>query len=343
MQTHKYMNQIKLIEKVWKTGLAILIAGTLSFGGLFLNLKATSAADSPLMTVDMKANDDNDVPDQGWKDTLSSEAGHRISFGVEIHNTKVDTEAKNVHVKVGFPTEAKNTLNIPVNISADNAAGASDSVTVNVASPASGAKIKYVPNSTRLYWDMNGDGVKEYNNTPLVDGIVNGGLTLGDQKGCNQYIIQVTFLAELEGQQPQPSPSPSPTPSPTPSPSPTPAPSPSPTPSPVAPTPSPLPSQPPAGGPTGPTQNVYQNVNQTVNVTAPAAAVPEVKGASIPLKQPETGAGVLGMTAMFGAAPIGLALARYGRGRMVIEKKEEELAQIAGNSFKLRQGKRMHA
>jgi len=42
---------------------------------------------------------------------------------------------------------------------------------------------------------------------------------------------------------------------------------------------------------------------------------------------------------MFSAAPLGLALARYGRGRIVSGKREEELSEIAGDLFSQRQNK----
>ncbi len=292
------MNQIKLLEKTFKAGSAVLISAVLAFGGLFLNLANTSASESPNMTVRMLVNDDNDSPDAGWQHDLNSQGGHRVSFAVEIHNTVVGTEAKNVHVQVGFPSNTANTLNIPVNISADNANNASDNVTIHVTSPTTGAQIKYVAHSTRLYWDPDGDSSNgiQYNNTPLVDGIVDGGLTLGDQKGCNNFIIQVTFLAELVGEQPTPSPSPT-----------------------------------PVGGinitnnnTNNNSQSQTQNNNQTVNVTATGS----VAGASVPVKQPETGASVLGLASMFSAAPFGLALSRYGRGRL-IGKREEDISEVA--------------
>ena len=78
-----------------------------------------------------------------------------------------------------------------------------------------------------------------------------------------------------------------------------------------------------------------QENNQTVNIT-----VPEVKAAvtNVPAKQPETGVGVLGMASVAGAGPLGLLLARYGRGR-IVTKKEDNLAQEAFGLVQKRQGK----
>ena len=124
-----------------------------------------------------------------------------------------------------------------------------------------------------------------------------------------------------------------------------PEPSPSPSPSPI---PSPVPSPAPQGGQDqGQSQEQNQDVNvdvdvkqnqennQTVNIT-----VPEVKAAvtNVPAKQPETGVGVLGMASVAGAGPLGLLLARYGRGR-IVTKKEDNLAQEAFGLVQKRQGK----
>ena len=116
-------------------------------------------------------------------------------------------------------------------------------------------------------------------------------------------------------------------------PSPTPSPSPSPQPSSV---PSPSPSPEPEGG-QGQDQeqdqevNVNVNVNQTQENNQTVNVAGQVAGVStIPLKQPETGVGVLGMASMVSAGPLGLALARYGRGR-IVAKKEEDLTSIASD------------
>src|SRR3989344_5134082 len=97
-----------------------------------------------------------------------------------------------------------------------------------------------------------------------------------------------------------------------------PEPSPSPSPTPVA-TPTP---EPQGGQDQGQSQEQKQKTevnvnvaqkqenNQTVNVTAPAVA----GTSTVPVKQPDTGVGVLGMASMAGAGPLGLFLARYGRG-----------------------------
>lgn len=46
------------------------------------------------------------------------------------------------------------------------------------------------------------------------------------------------------------------------------------------------------------------------------------------------------MATMFGAAPLGFVLARYGRGRIITSKKEEDLREIANDLVRSRKGKR---
>ena len=80
-----------------------------------------------------------------------------------------------------------------------------------------------------------------------------------------------------------------------------------------------------------------QENNQTVNVTVPAVQAASVS--TIPVKQPETGVGVLGMASMAGAGPLGLLLARYGKGRIVGKKEEESLSEIGFNLTEARRKK----
>ena len=182
------MNQIKTLEKIWKTGLAILVAATLSIGGLFLSLPKTSAHGSPVMTTRMLVSD-VDNPADGWQHNLNSQGGHTVKFYIEIHNTIVGTNTHNVRARVSLPGGVSQTLSVPLTVSADNAASVSDTDTIHVVSPASGGRIEYIPGTTRLTWDENGDGTLDYNQTPVPDGITSGGIRIGDQSGCNEFII----------------------------------------------------------------------------------------------------------------------------------------------------------
>ena len=84
------------------------------------------------------------------------------------------------------------------------------------------------------------------------------------------------------------------------------------------------------------------SLNNT-NTNTNTVNVPAVAGASVPLKQPETGVSVLGMASMMGAAPVGFALSRFGRGRTLVGKREEMLAEIAFGLVNRRLGKNQDA
>ena len=55
----------------------------------------------------------------------------------------------------------------------------------------------------------------------------------------------------------------------------------------------------------------------------------QVAGVKVPTTAPDTGANVLGMFSMFGAAPFGIALSRFGSGRQMTGKREENLEEVA--------------
>ncbi len=76
------------------------------------------------------------------------------------------------------------------------------------------------------------------------------------------------------------------------------------------------------------TQSNYQTVNVNINQG-------RVLGARIPKRLPETGVSVLGLASFFSAAPFGLMLSRFGRGKSIYKKKEE-LGNFALGTFEER-------
>jgi hypothetical protein len=306
----KMTDSIKLLKLGWKGGFAVLTAIALFAFGLVANINSALATNPNLTLKYLVAH--NNVGT--WDDNVSVGAGETITLYAEIHNTNVPTTANNVKIVANLPSTTGTST---ATASADNAASVNESVQINV----SGGNLEYVAGSTLMTWDVDGDGNNEYDNTQMPDGIVGSGLTIGDQQGCNEYIIQISFLARVV-EQSEPSPSPSPSPS----------------------------LQPPCddcGGDQEQEQNqdvdvnVEQNNNQTVNISNPAP--PAVSGAKIPFKQPETGVSVLGLTAIGGAAPLGFALSRFGRGRLVGKREDESLSEFASGIMSRRFGKNKHA
>src|SRR3989344_8849419 len=114
------MNQIKLLEKTWKSAFVALSVLALSVGGLFVNLTSASAIGSPNLTVRTLVSEIED-PSQGWTSNLNTQAGRTVVFYVEIHNTQVQTLAENVKVKAALPSGVSTSHTIPVTVWADNA------------------------------------------------------------------------------------------------------------------------------------------------------------------------------------------------------------------------------
>ncbi len=115
---------------------------------------------------------------------------------------------------------------------------------------------------------------------------------------------------------------------------------------PATPTPSPVPTPTPTvGGNTSTNtnnndnsqeQHQEQNNNQTVNVTVSGekAGGEKVLSGKAPAKQPDTGVGVLGYASMFSAAPLGVYLARFRKGRKQLP--EVSPGEFASNVFEER-------
>lgn len=304
-------DQIKLIKNIWKTGAIALVVITMVFGGLFLNLKSVFAEPTPNMTILHLA----DKPDGAvnWSDSVTLKPGDEVDFYAEIHNTVVGSRADDVTLKVNVPTGVFTDGTSVATVTANNANSATDTVNIRIDG---GGKLEFIPNSTNVTWDVNGDGNFEFNSTFVTGNPMNGSVKIGDQDGCNNFVIQVGWAARvIEGPAASPSPTPSPTPTPVASPSPT-----------------------PTTDGQSQSQTQTQNNNQTVNVTN---SIPTVAGATfVPRKSPETGVSVLGLTSMVGAGPVGFALSRFGRGRAI--KKEEDLEEVAMNLV-TRRGKRQDA
>lgn len=190
------MNNVKLLEKIWKAGLVALITGVLAAGSLIFALPKTFAHGSPNMTAKMEVSEVESAG-SGWQHSLTTQGGRTVKFYIEIHNTVVGSQAHDVKAQVTFPGGVSQSLTIPLSVSTTNANTANDTDIITVV-PNRGS-ISYVAGSTRLTWDQNGDGTLDYNQTPLPDGIVGSGIRIGDQSGTNEFIIRLNFLARIEG------------------------------------------------------------------------------------------------------------------------------------------------
>lgn len=338
------------VKKMIKKVISIFAALVLSFGSiLVVPVRAACAQSTPSLTISTAVADVESG--QGWTKNLNTQGGRTVKFDLQIHNTVPGSQALNVYPRVGLPGGSSTSFYVASSVGADNASGAADNNTINIAYP--GGSINYVPGSTRLTWDENGDGNLDFNQTPIADGIASGGIRIGDQSGCNNFVMRINFLATISGSsvptttttyvpnQPQ-----------------------------VITTY--VPSQPQVvvqqvPGPTqtvyqqvpGPTQTVVQQVpvqgqtvvqqvpvpgpTQTIVQQIPAPGQVKIMQASAPVatKTPETGLDLVSLAGMFGAGPVGIALSRYGHGLRAFGKREEDWMGIAKDAFLSRKIKKI--
>lgn len=323
----------------------LLMAGVVVVGGFFLALNVVLASTASLF-VDHLAFNMNE--NSGWKHSIDASNGQFVALYVEVQTQPGTNPIQNLSVKIDLPGSfvATVTTNATASSTTSGVVSRTDSATIGFRG--NSCKLIYEPGSTTVQLDRNRDGSWDFDGGWATDTITTGGINLGDfGTSGNGGVLQIRTKQRVEcagAPSPSPTPSPSPSPSPVASPSPTPVASPSPTP--VA-----SPSPTPGGGvqcPGGFSQQLVGNVimcvqntntntntntnsqtqtnNQTVTVNNPAV-VPAVLGASVPRKQPETGLGVLGLLSMFGAGPVGMALARYGKGR--VKAREEDWTGVA--------------
>src|SRR3972149_7423928 len=117
-------------------------------------------AESPHMAADLLGTN-NDDPNDGWVKNVIVNPGQKVKFQLDIHNTTVGTTAINVQAKVALPDSTGDAV---ATVSTDNAGSVTSTthVTVN-----GGGKLQYVPGTTQLIWDRDGDGNKEFDNYSL--------------------------------------------------------------------------------------------------------------------------------------------------------------------------------
>lgn len=284
-------------------------------GGLIFNLTAAGATGTPSLFVTHLGTNISEPPTGDWSHSPSAKNGDFVQLYSEV-GTHVSDAAENVTVRFELPGSAGGNVNSTVHATSSTAGVAERTDSANWSFRGASCKLAYVSGSASARVDRNRDGTPEMDG-PISDSIVTSGVNFGT---FTNGVSQVTFKARVECASVS---------SPTPTPSPSASLSPSASSSPCA----------SCGGNNNNNNNsnsnnnenkneikVEQNNNQTVNVTASGGSV---AGATTVSKTPETGVGVLGMAGMFSAAPLGLVLSRYGRGRVNLGKKDEDLSEIA--------------
>jgi len=139
-----------------------------------------------------------------WTDPISGTAGDTFAGMVYYHNTKLNTTANNVRIKLNIPATTTNkTAVFSASISADNATTVTDTIingsvygktglTVNLDQE---SNLALVPGSIKWFAEGNTATNAVLPNGQSGDEIItSAGLNLGNIQGCWEHIGYVTFL-----------------------------------------------------------------------------------------------------------------------------------------------------
>lgn len=149
------------------------------------------------------------VGSAGWQNSVSANPGDELWFQLIVHNTNVPSTAEHLTVKLDLPQEADGSLTVTANVSSETPTtvpGSTNNVGANVSVLIpSGARLSYRSNSLRLTWDVDGDGIKDYEGSPWPAGdatLTSSGIDFGNLQGCNEYVMQLLFAADVIGLSP---------------------------------------------------------------------------------------------------------------------------------------------
>ncbi|MFC1656664.1 hypothetical protein ACFL14_01705 [Patescibacteria group bacterium] len=122
--------------------------------------------------------------EKDWHNPVQAKLGDVINWNIYLHNGVEGTTAHNVKARVELPENQDTNHTLQVNIQSDDTNMFSDSAELIADQE---LKLNYVSGSTEL-WDRNGHKVKD-----LPDGIVDGGINIGDIQGCWPYAVFIVF------------------------------------------------------------------------------------------------------------------------------------------------------
>ncbi|MGZ6005041.1 MAG: DUF11 domain-containing protein [Candidatus Saccharimonadales bacterium] len=140
--------------------------------------------------------------DSAWTDPVSNvDHGSEVEAKIYIHNgadSALNSQpgapgvAKNVQVRVALPTGIKQAQQATAFISADNANPGTIYDTLDFTGANNGYfALDYEAGTAELH---NQDG----STSKLSDNLVTSGVNIGDQKGCFQYVREITFKMKVQ-------------------------------------------------------------------------------------------------------------------------------------------------
>ncbi len=139
-------------------------------------------------------------PSAAWTDPVTGIAGGtEVEMKILVHNNanpalndSGEGVAKNVNVRAVLPTGIAQSQQATAYISASNAQPQQIWDTLDMTGAGGGFfQIEYIPGSAKVYNHENGQ------TSAISDSLVTTGVNLGDQKGCVNYIREVTFRVRV--------------------------------------------------------------------------------------------------------------------------------------------------
>ncbi len=139
-----------------------------------------------------------------WADSTPASIGETVGFAVTIRNTNQPSQAENLTARVDLPlTPSGGTVISTAYASTTSETTVSGSQTnvydsTSVISLPDNAFLQYKTGSLKVSADLNGDGVKEYDNYVWGDSsITTTGITLGTMHGGADSVVQLVFEADV--------------------------------------------------------------------------------------------------------------------------------------------------
>ncbi len=190
---------------IWSLAVWLIAVQLLAAFGLAEPVKAAPPKFDVLFVV-------RDETERGlFTDTVSFPAGHRLTFRILLRNSQLATIAPETRLKVDLPQGAFTGAPATLIVFATDGTTTQVRVSLNVTT-AGGAILSYVPGSTRVTWDVNNDGRREFINSLWADGITsNSGVVLGDMTGCDITFCKAEIRFSVDsavGNAPAPTPTP---------------------------------------------------------------------------------------------------------------------------------------
>ena len=191
----------KYLARRYRSLVALFVSMGMIFPLAMLGGSTSMAAGTPVfnnMANDyptlMIANRTQSPDNYGQTTTVS--AGDRVAMRVYIHNSVLESVANNVRVTASMDSDFSRSHSISATVSADNASPVSGNVTANSHGD---VQLKYIPGTTQRFWF---DSNSQMQSETLGDGILSGGVNIGNVQGCWEYVQYVVFQAEVVANNP---------------------------------------------------------------------------------------------------------------------------------------------